>query len=101
VHSAETWGGHEAGPGHVRLSGSPARSHGTASVLARWAAALLAVSAVATASLAVLPESFDRPMAVPEGVALIALGISLWRDQRQTAPTAASTTARVEHSAVR
>ena len=71
-----------------------------AGVLARWAAALLAVSTVATAALAVLPESFDRPMAVPEGVALIALGVSLWRDQRRGAPTTAPT-ARVEHSAVR
>ena len=53
-----------------------------ARVLARWAAVLLAVSTVATAALAVLPSSFDRPMAVPEGVALIGLGISLWRDQR-------------------
>jgi hypothetical protein len=53
-----------------------------ARVLARWAAALLAVSTVATATLAVLPQGFDRPIAVPEGVALIGLGISLWRDQR-------------------
>jgi len=30
----------------------------------------------------VLPESFSRPMAVPEGLALIGLGVSLWRDQR-------------------
>lgn len=56
-----------------------------ARVLARWAAALLAVSTVATASLAFLPAGFDRPMAVPEGIALIGLGISLWRDQRHTA----------------
>jgi hypothetical protein len=62
-------------------------------VLARWAAALLAVSTVATAALAVLPESFDRPFAVPEGIALIALGVSLWRNPceghdpaHQTAP---------------
>jgi hypothetical protein len=53
-----------------------------ARVLARWAAVLLAVSTVGTAALAILPSSFDRPMAVPEGVALIGLGISLWRDQR-------------------
>lgn len=59
-----------------------------ARVLARWAALLLAVSTVATAALAVLPESFNRPMAVPEGAALIALGISLWRDQRTTAAAA-------------
>src|SRR5215213_1182644 len=49
-------------------------------VLARWAAALLAVSTTATAALAVLPESFNRPLAVPEGIALIALGVSLWRN---------------------
>ena len=54
-----------------------------AHVLARWAAVLLAVSTVATASLAFLPASFDRPMAVPEGLALIGLGVSLWRTQRQ------------------
>jgi hypothetical protein len=54
-----------------------------ARVLARWAAALLAVSTVGTAALTVLPTWFDRPMAVPEGVALIGLGISLWRDQRR------------------
>ena len=48
-------------------------------ILARWAAALLAVSTVATATLAVLPESFNRPLAVPEGIALIGLGVSLWR----------------------
>ena len=50
-----------------------------ARVLARWAAALLAVGTVATLALAVLPESFNRPFAVPTGVALIGLGISLWR----------------------
>ena len=54
-------------------------------VLARWAAALLAVSTVGTAALAVLPESFNRPMAVPEGIALIGLGVSLWRTQRRQA----------------
>jgi hypothetical protein len=54
-----------------------------AGVLARWAAALLAVSTVGTAALAVLPEAFNRPMAVPEGVALIGLGLSLWRVEGQ------------------
>jgi hypothetical protein len=58
-----------------------------ARILARWAAVLLAVSTVATAALAVLPEGFSRPMAVPEGVALIGLGVSLWRDQRRHAET--------------
>ena len=51
-------------------------------VLARWAAALLSVATVATVALAVLPEAFDRPFAVPTGVAFIGLGLSLWRDQR-------------------
>ena len=55
-----------------------------ARVLARWAAALLAAGTVATVALAVLPESFNRPLAVPTGVALIGLGISLWRDQSAT-----------------
>ncbi len=50
-----------------------------ARVLARWASALLAAGTVATVALAVLPESFNRPLAVPTGVALIGLGISLWR----------------------
>ena len=48
-------------------------------VLARWAAAMLAVSTIGTAALAVLPTSFNRPFAVPEGLALVALGWSLWR----------------------
>jgi len=61
-----------------------------ARVLPRWAAALLAAGTVATAALAVLPESFNRPLAVPEGAALIALGISLWRDQRKAAVSSAA-----------
>jgi hypothetical protein len=71
-------------------------------VLARWAAALLAVSTVATAALAVLPESFDRPFAVPEGIALIALGVSLWRnpsDRRDPAHTTCSATSLVTEAA--
>jgi hypothetical protein len=59
-----------------------------AHVLARWASALLAVSTVATAALAVLPEAFNRPLAVPEGIALIGLGVSLWRNpSAQPAPS--------------
>ena len=49
-------------------------------VLARWAAALLAASTGALAALVVLPESFNRPLAVPGGIALISLGVSLWRN---------------------
>lgn len=50
-----------------------------AGIVARWAAVLLSVGTVATLLLAVLPDSFNRPMAVPTGVALIGLGVSLWR----------------------
>ena len=50
-----------------------------AGVLARWASALLAVGTTSTAALAVLPEAFNRPLAVPVGIALIGLGVSLWR----------------------
>lgn len=54
-------------------------------VLARWASVLLAVGTTATAALAVLPEAFNRPFAVPVGVALIGLGVSLWRNARMQA----------------
>ncbi|HET6551389.1 MAG TPA: hypothetical protein VFG79_23175 [Solirubrobacter sp.] len=50
--------------------------------VARWAAALLAYGTTSALALAALPESFNRPFAVPTGVALIGLGVSLWRDQR-------------------
>lgn len=53
-----------------------------ARVLARWAAALLAVGTAGTAALAVLPDSFNRPFAVPVGVALVGLGVSLWRNHQ-------------------
>ena len=72
-----------------------------ARVLTRWAAVLLSAATVAAATLAVLPESFDRPIAVPEGVALIALGISLWRDQQNTAGNRAPKAAAGEQLAVR
>jgi hypothetical protein len=71
-----------------------------ARILARWASALLAVGTIATVSLAVLPESFNRPMAVPVGVALIGLGVSLWRDQLSPAPEATAATTRIEHASV-
>jgi hypothetical protein len=58
-------------------------------VLARWAAALLSISALAAASLAVLPEAFNRPVAVPAGLALIGLGVSLWRNPSESAATSA------------
>ena len=72
-----------------------------AGVLARWAAALLAVGTVATLALSVLPESFNRPFAVPTGVALIGLGISLWRDQRRSTAPATMTTSPARQHALR
>ena len=65
-----------------------------ANVLARWAAALLAVASVATAARAVVPQLNERLFAIPLGIALIGLGYSLWRDQRatvaQTVPSSAT-----------
>jgi hypothetical protein len=58
-----------------------------AGVLARWACLLLAYGTTSALALAVLPESFNRPFAVPTGVALIGLGVSLWRDQRRQSAT--------------
>ncbi|HEY5785279.1 MAG TPA: hypothetical protein VIT65_10920 [Microlunatus sp.] len=55
-----------------------------AGVLARWAAVLMSVGAVATVATFQLPELTQRLFAVPAGVALIGLGYSLWRDQRST-----------------
>ncbi|CAM3562283.1 hypothetical protein OCAE111667_15480 [Occultella aeris] len=58
-------------------------------ILARWASILLAVGAVGTAALAVLPEGYNRPLAVPVGIALIGLGVSVWRSvDRSPTPTA-------------
>ena len=53
-----------------------------ANVLARWAAVLLSVGAVATVATSQLPELTQRLFAVPVGVALIGLGFSLWRSTR-------------------
>ena len=71
-----------------------------ANILSRLASALLAVGTIATVSLAVLPESFNRPLAVPVGLALVGLGVSLWRDQRSQVVETASTITLVEHATV-
>jgi len=54
-----------------------------AHVLTRWATVLLAVSGLLSAALTVLPDAFYRLLAFPNGIAMIALGYSLWRGQRQ------------------
>ena len=45
------------------------------------AAALLAVAAVATMAIPLLPMVNQRLFAVPNGIAMIGLGWSLWRDR--------------------
>ena len=54
-----------------------------AHVLARWACLLLAVSGAISALLSQMPDAFYRLLAVPNGIALIGLGFSLWHVQRQ------------------
>jgi hypothetical protein len=62
-----------------------------ARILARWAAVLLAVGGIVTVVLSVMPNAFYRLLAFPNGIAMIALGLSLWREQRpQGAVVAAS-----------
>lgn len=53
-----------------------------AGVLARWAAALLAIASVLTVTLAVLPDAFYRFLAFPNSIAMIGLGYSLWLTSR-------------------
>ncbi|HEX5533112.1 MAG TPA: hypothetical protein VFX33_05165 [Actinomycetales bacterium] len=50
-----------------------------ATVLPRWAAALLAVGGLAAAGLSLMPDPWFRLLAVPNGIAMIGLGYSLWR----------------------
>jgi len=54
-----------------------------AGILSRWASLLLAAGTTSALALSMLPESFNRPFAVPVGVALIGLGTSLWQDARR------------------
>ncbi|MFQ4147634.1 hypothetical protein AAGW05_02885 [Arthrobacter sp. LAPM80] len=56
-----------------------------AKVLSRWAAALLSLGALATAAIPLLPFINERLFALPLGVAMIGLGVSLWRGQRAAA----------------
>jgi len=56
-----------------------------ANVLARWAAALLALGTLATIAVGVVPQ-YERLFAIPTGLALVALGYSLWRNH--SAPAA-------------
>jgi hypothetical protein len=61
-------------------------------VLPRWAAALLAVGGAVSAGLTVLPDPWFRLLAFPNGIAMIALGYSLWRITRHDAADITETT---------
>jgi hypothetical protein len=65
-----------------------------ANVLAHWACALLAVGGVVSVVLSLMPDAFYRLLAVPNGIAMIGLGYSLWRNAR----TATTMEAAVERS---
>jgi len=74
-----------------------------AGILARWAAALLAVAAVATMTIPLLPMVNQRLFAVPNGIAMVGLGWSLWREQRSAAnqPVTSSSGARLDPAGAR
>jgi hypothetical protein len=59
-----------------------------ARVLTRWACVLLAVSGLVSAALTVMPDAFYRFLAFPNGIAMVALGYSLWRTARETSTDA-------------
>jgi hypothetical protein len=63
-----------------------------ANILARWAAALLALGAVATLTIPFLPQVNFRLFAIPTAVALVGLGYSQWRDQRTPATASVAST---------
>jgi len=63
-----------------------------AGTLSRWASVLFSYGTVSALALAVLPQSFSRPFAIPVSVALVGLGYSLWRNRADTTTTAARRT---------
>jgi hypothetical protein len=65
-----------------------------ARVLARWAAALLSLGALATLAIPLLPSSFERPFAFPTGIALIGLGVSMWGSVLEDRPAPAAVAVR-------
>lgn len=52
-----------------------------AGILPRWAAGLLAVTAVVTPAAALLPHALQRFVAIPVGIALACLGYALWSER--------------------
>jgi hypothetical protein len=61
-----------------------------AGVLARWATVLLAAGGIVSAVLAVMPDALYRFLAFPNGIAMIALGYSLWRSTRAAGTSSAT-----------
>ncbi len=61
-----------------------------AGVLPRWAAGLLAVTAVLTPLAALLPHEIQRFAAVPVGIAVAGLGYALWSERRARVSSAAA-----------
>ncbi len=60
-----------------------------AAVLARWAALTLAFGTVLTLALPLLPHTLGRMTALPVGLGLAGLGISLWRESDASARSGA------------
>jgi hypothetical protein len=56
-----------------------------ANVLPRWTGVLLIVASLASLTAAILPHELARYAAVPMGIALIALGVTLFAQQRRAA----------------
>jgi hypothetical protein len=69
-----------------------------ARVLSRWAAVLLAVGGLVSAALTLMPDAFHRVLALPNGIALIALGWALWRSYDDVAHDSAPAVTTVEPS---
>ena len=70
--------------GGILFAGGVLRAH----VLPGWTGILLIVAALASLSAAVLPHQLARYAAVPMGIALVALGVSLFAQQRGVAARA-------------
>ncbi len=71
-----------------------------ARVLARWASILLAVATPLAIAIPLLPMVNQRLFAVPTGLALIALGYSLWRQQHSQPVVAPAATAALKPAGV-
>ena len=71
-------------------------------IVARWAALLLSIGALAPLAVAVLPDSMLRTATFPTAVALIGLGYSLWREQADAAskPVASVRTSQLDPASV-